>query len=310
MACFYPLPAWQTTAGEVIFSEDPRRDIHRSLQLPCGQCLGCRLERSRQWAMRCMHEAALHKQNCFVTLTYDESNVPFRNQLDYRQFQAFFKRLRQYHYRQWAAANPEKHKSECPRIKFYMCGEYGDTNGRPHYHAIIFGFNFADRVPFRLLVENAKLYTSKALSRLWPHGHCTIGSVTFESAAYVARYCLKKVTGKAAEEWYAREDEHGKYFLTPEFAHMSLKPGVGASWLSKFQSDVYPRNYVVVNGIEVKPPKYYDRLMEKVMPHDIDVLKFERQKLAERYLADCTPERLAVREVVTKARLDLKKRGI
>lgn len=242
-----------------------------------------------------MHEASLYKQNCFITLTYDDDHAPLRNSLHYPTFQKFMKRLRK------EASTP---------VRFYMCGEYGELNNRPHFHSLLFGFDFPDKRPYRLLVEHAKLYTSETLQRLWPYGHSCIGEVTFESAAYVARYCLKKVTGKNAEEHYARSDEYGDYYATPEFARMSLKPGIGAKWLEKYQTDVYPRNYTVVNGVEVKPPKYYDRKIAEVMPHDIDVLKDDRRKEAEEYLHDATPERLAVREQVTKARLALKQRRI
>lgn len=92
MACFYPLAAWQTDDGDIVFKE--RGAIKRALTLPCGQCVGCRLERSRQWAVRCMHEASLYDQNAFVTLTYDQDHLPESGSLRYRDFQLFCKRAR------------------------------------------------------------------------------------------------------------------------------------------------------------------------------------------------------------------------
>ena len=131
MACYKPLRAWQCANGDVVFAELGRFDITRQLDLPCGQCVGCRLERSRQWAMRCLHEAKMHDRNCFVTLTYNNDNVPADRSLNYRDFQLFMKRLR-FHFR------------GVP-IRFYMCGEYGEDFGRPHFHACLFGLDFPDK---------------------------------------------------------------------------------------------------------------------------------------------------------------------
>ena len=154
----------------------------------CGQCAECRLKRSREWAVRCMHEASLHRENCFLTLTYRDD---FRAiSLRYKDFQGFLKRLR--------SRYPNK------KILFFACGEYGETNPvtkvvdggkyRAHFHALLFGFNFPDRVPCRLL-GGADMYNSAILDATWGFGNCKIGDVTFESAAYVARYAMKKVTG-------------------------------------------------------------------------------------------------------------------
>lgn len=294
MACFHPLSAFQTTSGAVVFAELKKHgDILKSLTLPCGQCVGCRLERSRQWAMRCMHEASLYDQNCFVTLTYNNESVPFRHNLKYADFQRFLRSLR---------------KRTGRKIRFFACGEYGEQTWRPHFHALLFGYDFPDKKPIRLLDAECDLFTSKFCEDIWNKGEVRLGAVTFESAAYVARYCMKKITGPNATAHYARIDEHGMYSITPEFAHMSLKPGIGAPWLAKFQSDVYPRDYVVVNGKEVKPPKYYDRLMEEGL--EMDFVRFDRMCKADAYASDNTNERLADREKVAVARLNLKSRNL
>ena len=138
MPCFHPLRAFKTSAGEVVFTEHARYDIVTQLSLPCGQCSGCRLERSRQWAMRCVHEAAAYDCNAFITLTYDEENLPADGSLNYDHFQLFMKRLRK-------AIEPNK-------VRFYMCGEYGEENGRPHFHACLFGYDFPDKVMLSVLV--------------------------------------------------------------------------------------------------------------------------------------------------------------
>lgn len=297
MACFYPLQAFRVSKpgqpDSIVFSERKKFEgangVLRPGEIACGQCFGCRLERSRQWAMRCMHEASLHDSNSFITLTYDNEHLPFRSQLEYSHFQLFMKRLRK------RAGRP---------VRFFMSGEYGEREGRPHYHALLFGFDFSDKQKFRQLDSGCKLYTSKMLEELWPFGMSSIGTVTFESAAYVARYCLKKMTGPGAESYYARTDCHGSYQIVPEFAHMSLKPGIGAPWLEKFQTDVYPHDYVVVNGMKVKPPKYYDKLYEGKDVDSLEWIKFERALDAEKNLDDNTFERLAVKETVAKARLN------
>lgn len=301
MACYHPLLAYKTASGEVVFCERRGYDVVRTLSLPCGQCIGCRLEKSRQWAMRCMHEASLYERNCFVTLTYNDESLPLRSSLDYPAFQKFMKRLRK-------VAAPS-------RPRFYMCGEYGaeplkprfDLDGkllgRPHYHACLFGVDFADKKYWRKSDSGARCYRSATLERLWPFGHSELGDVNFQSAAYVARYCVSKVTGHNAKAHYSRRDGDGTYLLEPEFNHMSLKPGIGARWLEKFQTDVYPTDFVVVNGKECKPPKYYDRLFSSENPDVFEEIQFRRESDARLNFLDNTDERLAVKEIVARARL-------
>lgn len=295
MPCYAPLQAYQCASGEIVFVERRRFDVVRSLQLPCGQCVGCRLERSRQWAMRCVHEASLHESSCFVTLTYDAAHLPADGSLNYDHFQRFMKRLR---------------KRFAPiRVRFYMCGEYGEINFRPHYHACLFGFDFPDKKAFKVTDSGSKLYTSALLESLWPFGLSSVGDVTFESAAYVARYCMKKVTGRDAKRHYERVLENGEIVnLKPEFNKMSLKPGIGAEWYRKWKRDVYPHDYVVVNGKECKPPKYYDGLYEREFPDEFEDLKARRELDGLALREDNTPERLAVKAVVAEARLKSLKR--
>lgn len=294
MACFSPLLAWQTESGDIVFAE--RGKIRRELKLPCGQCVGCRLERSRQWAMRCMHEAQLYDHNSFVTLTYDDDHVPEDNSLNYRHFQLFMKRLR-------------KLKRG---VRFYMCGEYGENYGRPHFHACLFNCDFEDKTIFRRLSGGSILYRSAELEALWPFGFSSIGQVTFESAAYVARYVMKKVTGRNQEKHYeAVDSETGEIFRrVPEFNHMSLRPGIGRGYYDRFYSDMYPRDYVVVRGMKMRPPKYYDRLMKDAENFDSDMVEHERYLRGVAFAGECTEERLAVREKVAKARVNLKVRTL
>lgn len=289
MPCFSPLTAYQTESGEIIFAE--RGKVQKALKLPCGQCIGCRLERSRQWAVRCMHEAQMHDENWFVTLTYDDENLPETGSLVYRDFQQFMRRLR-------------KKKG---KVRFYMCGEYGEQGHRPHYHACMFGLAVQDLEPI-----GECLFQSAELQNLWGKGFVSLGELTFDSAAYVARYCMKKVTGSAAREHYSRVNlSTGEVVsLTPEFARMSLKPGIGATWFQKFHRDVYPHDYVVTNGHEAKPPRYYDKLLGKMNPFEKDYLEVGRNARAQQCLEDGSPERLEVRRVVAEAALKQKQRRL
>ena len=298
MPCYHPISAYQCIDGSIVFSELKRHDILRSLNLPCGQCVGCRLERSRQWAIRCMHEAQMHEQNSFITLTYDNAHLPSDRSLHYRDFQLFIKRLRK--------------RFTGRRIRFYMAGEYGEKLGRPHWHACIFGLSFDDKKLWRRSPSGANLYRSQDLELLWPFGHSSIGDVTFESAAYVARYIMKKVTGKNAEEHYTEIDPDSGEITKrkPEFTKMSLKPGIGYEWYKKYTSDVYPHDYVVVRGKKVKPPKYYDKNYKIDNPYEFDELLYFREKSAKLNYEDNTPERLLVKEQVTQAKLQKLKRNL
>lgn len=276
-------------------------DILRSLFLPCGQCVGCRLEHSREWAVRVMHESQMHDNSIFITLTYNSECLESMS-LVYRDFQLFIKRLREHFHGQG--------------IRYVVAGEYGDDMGRPHFHAILFGCWFDDREYFRTLDSGFKLYTSKTLDRLWQKGYASIGDVSFESAAYVARYCMKKMTGNNAEEHYKRLDwRYGDIVdVRPEFLRMSTVPPIGHGWFQKFGKEIYPRDEVVLRGKRMKPPRAYDKLLKKEVERfgmdSLIAVETSRFDKAMRVAHDNTADRLSVREVVAKARLSLHKRGV
>ncbi|UDN67705.1 replication initiator protein [robinz microvirus RP_97] len=294
MACFYPLDAYRLDSGEIVFTKE---GDGRPLILPCGRCIGCRLERSRQWAMRCVHEAQCHDANSFVTLTYDEAH--FEPSLVYKDFALFMRRLRK------RVLHP----------RFYMCGEYGENTLRPHFHALLFNVGFPDRYPWRMSGTGFQLYRSPLLEELWTAGQSEVGDVSFESAAYVARYVMKKVTGDLAGPHYTRVvSETGEVVqVVPEFCHMSR--GIAREWIRRYNGEVYRGDgdaYCVVNGMKVKPPRYYDLWMDA---HDLgssemDEVRHDRFKRSLLARDDSTPERLAVRETVTRARLRFKCRNL
>lgn len=290
MACFRPLQAYRTSSGDVTFD---RRQGDSELTLPCGSCVGCRVARARSWSLRCVHEASLYKQNCFVTLTYSEANLPPGGSLRYRDFQLFMKRLR---------------KRTGVRVRFFVCGEYGEQLSRPHYHACLFGYDFPDKRPVSYLSAK-KSWRSPLLESLWPFGFCHLGDLNVRSAAYAARYVLKKVTGSAGEKHYSRVDADGVvYSLVPEFARMSLRPGIASAWFRKFQSDVTNFDYVVHDGKKFSVPKYYDRLLERSDPDLAAALKEDRELRSLPFRSDGTPERLLARETVEAARIATLKR--
>lgn len=188
-----------------------------------------------------------------------------------------------------------------------MCGEYGPKTLRPHYHMILFGHWFADSKKHTVSRSATKdtIYTSKTLDKIWSNGDCYIGEVTFESAAYVARYIMKKQTGPLAEKHYETLDLATGEILKrqPEYTRMSLKPGIGASWYNKYKTDIYPEGTVLARGHKSKSPKYYDKLYKKHQPLDYDDLLYARHLEGKSNAQDNTPERLATRERVAKAKI-------
>lgn len=294
MPCFHPLKAIRDSSGVRVL---PSSAAIFNLQLPCGQCVGCRLERSRQWATRCMHEASLWPDNCFVTLTYDNAHVPSDGGLHYRDFQLFMKRLRR--------SKPNQ------VIRYYMCGEYGENYGRPHFHAILFNCSLGNLSVLQRTGSGSMLFRSPELEALWPYGYSSIGEVTFESAAYVSRYIMAKVTGDLGKSHYDTVNiETGEInSRCPEFNRMSLKPGIGSGWFEKYSSDVFPHDRVIVNGTPTRPPKYYDVLYSRIASDEFNVIKEKRMLDALKRTSDNTYRRLADKEIVTKASISQLKRG-
>lgn len=319
MPCFHPLDAYQsihcdpdTGKRSITFNSFRARD-HVPIKLPCGQCVGCRLERSRQWAVRCIHEAQMHSQNCFITLTFSPEALSRRKNpasVDVRDFQLFMKRLRKkygegirfYHCGEYGTICKNCHKSE----PYHDCGNWVPWTGRPHYHACLFGFDFLDKTLWNVK-NGVPLYISKSLQELWPFGFSTIGEVTFESAAYVARYILKKITGDMAEDRYY--DLVTGEAIAREYTTMSRRPGIGSTWFKKYSSDVYPHDNVIVNGKLCKPPKYYDNKLKDMDAWLYDEIK-DKRLTAAKQSDNNTPDRLSVREEITEARIKLLPRSV
>lgn len=306
MACYKPLAAWQSnktdpTTGKsrIRFSPplNPKKGF-KYINLPCGRCIGCRLERSRQWAIRCVHEASLYEENCFLTLTFSEKYINSTAELRKSDFQKFMKRLRK--------------ENKGKKIRFFHCGEYGEKSGRPHHHVILFNHDFKEKEFRGLTKQGHKRYISPEVDKLWrdkktkePLGLHEIGEVTFESAAYVARYCCKKQEENGLKKKGRIQRKDGR---TSEYVTMSRKPGIAREWLRKYQESVFPHDYVVIRGgMKCKPPKYYTNQYELTEPGSHGIIKDRRLKFAMQSV-DNTSERLKQREQVKMAQFKMLKR--
>ncbi len=251
------------------------------------------MAKMRDWAIRAVHEAQMHSKNCFITLTYDERNLPLDNSVDVKHWQNFAKRLR---------------KKKGP-FRFLHCGEYGDRTSRPHYHACIFGHDFAED---RILLSEKKghvLWTSAELEKIWGKGFCPIGPLNFDTAAYTARYVIKKVGGPQKEAAYERVDPETGLItdVKPEYATMSRNPGLGKKWFDNYYADVYPDDEIIINGKKFRPPKFYDKLLEKKNPQLLQKIKDRRKNVTSRKQEEETYERRNIRNTVLQAKIAMKK---
>lgn len=301
MTCYHPLQGWRSKytnnngKRNIVFNIQQAL-VNESVTVPCGRCIGCRLERSRQWAMRCVHEASLHQENSYITLTYNSEKLPPHGTLVKKDYQDFMKRLRK--------------RLEPKRIRYFMCGEYGEKRRRPHYHACIFGHQFSDLV-LDSVNNGYRLYTSKFLDEVWSNGNAWVGDVTFESAAYVARYITKKITGDLAFDHYTQSVDivTGEIITRlPEYTDMSRRPGIAAEWYDRFKRDL-DKDFITMRGVKMKPPRYYDKLLEKEDPNELELRKSVRKENAKIRIAHSTPERLEVREKIQQKRYTKLKRG-
>lgn len=323
MPCYSPLKGWRNEeTGGIVFRADAG---DMAMEVACGQCLGCRLDYSRMWAMRCVHEASLYDFNCFVTLTYrsevectdDEYvrglHVPSDWSLHRSHFVKFMKRLR---------------RNTGVKIRYFMAGEYGrccqhglDVQlvgcplcvvGRPHYHALLFGYMPSDLVLYAD-DRGTRRYTSDFLTRTWRYGFVDVGEVSFASAAYVARYCLKKVRGLAAKDYYWQSDLSGELtWIEPEYCTMSRRPGIGAEWFLRYMDDVFPSDEVPVPGLGVvRPvPRFYQELYGEIDPVGLLEVRERRLEWLRGHFEDMSSARLLAKYRVKRAQIESLKRTV
>lgn len=296
MPCYHPIKAYrgreanpETGRSPLVFNH---RDgwIDQPVIIPCGQCIGCRQNHARQWAIRCLHESQFHSHNSFITLTIDDKHLNNQNTLVKADFQKFMKRLR-------------KHFLD-EKIRYFHCGEYGSETERPHHHACLFGIGFADRKLWKEK-HGVKLYRSPTLETIWTMGHSTIGDVTYESACYVAQYVVKKITGPSAADHYQGRQ--------PPYITMSRRPGIGQKWIESYHTDVWPEDRITLKGgIKLPPPRYYDNLYEQIQNKKFNLIKGKREQQAKANGMDPEnrPERLEVRKTCALAKSNLKRRDV
>lgn len=273
-------------------------------KVPCKQCNGCRIQRSKEWAIRCSHEAKIHgDNNAFLTLTYNNDHLPKDHSLNHEHFQKFIRSLRQ---------------RTGLKLRYYMCGEYGKATkankyiARPHFHAILFGHSFPDRTNHKLRKAGKsynQTYRSEILEKSWDKGFSEIGTVTFKSCAYVSRYILKKQKG---EENYAIIDhDTGEItYKKSEYTCMSLKPGIGLEYYKKWEHDIFPNDYVMLEpGKKLGVPQYYKNQFKKDNPKMAK--RLTNLRIAQSLKSpDRKPDRLAVRNQILNTKIEKLKRNL
>lgn len=286
MPCYRPMP---------LQVHNPDRDI----LVPCGQCIGCKLQRSQHWAARIMHEVAYNDefgngQACCVLLTYDDDHVP--KTVDGKHFtleksdvQKFIRRLRK------LTAG-----TICKDIRYFAAGEYGDDFSRPHYHIALVGVDFGDKETAPSSDSGNALYRSGLLSRLWPYGHSSIMDLNYKSAGYIARYCTKKITGNRAKAHYDGRK--------PEFGLASNRPSLGRRWAELYLNDLYTDDKLSIRGKSVGVPRYYDKILEKLNPERYEFVKSSRLGRADDRLGRKGFPNLTHREINKTARIKHLKR--
>lgn len=285
MTCKYPLCALKTPRSDgsgksdisflPVTKREQYKDDPRYVEIPCGQCSHCRLNKAAEWADRICLEAQSYKDNYFVTLTYDDDNLVYgidpqtgevsSNATVFKSHvSSFMKDLRSYFSYHFAHVG----------VRFYAAAEYGSLSYRPHYHLILFNCPISDLKPFFKNQLGDWIYQSDTISKIWKKGNCTVGALTWESAAYTARYTLKKKTGK-------EKDLYRILGVNPEFSLMSNRPGIGRRYLDKNMMKVYNDDKIYLStargGKILRPSRYYDRIFDQVSPTKMAEVKEKRR---------------------------------
>lgn len=327
MPCYEPMVAVRNPGGKLVFSHkaSPLGRIGQII-LPCRKCIGCRLDYSKQWALRCVHEAQMHEHNCMLTLTYNNDYLPKDHSLNHEHFQVFIRSLRK-----------KTHKP----IRYFMCGEYGEATSknnmvaRPHYHCLLFGISFHEdrKIHYRKEMKKSQLkipiYRSSLLESTWQRGFSEIGSVTYQSAAYVARYVLKKqssLPGTNRIETFDAETGEINGSKVNEYTKMSLKPGIGQTWYQKYNGDIdwtgendktnQPGRPHIINPATktaAQIPQYYKKLHEKQNPIEYEQNQRDRLKKAKTIVIsdpELTPSRRYQREFNQRVKAQKLKREL
>lgn len=291
MPCYYPLPAVKINGAvrvlprtqqyidavrehKMTFNKETG-ELDEYFFVPCGKCIGCRLEHSRQWANRCVLESLDYPKDqlWWLTLTYNEDNVP-RNEdgagtLVKPDLQLFIKRLRRHFDYNYGVQN----------IRFFACGEYGTKNWRPHFHVCLFGLPLLDAEIVGKNFRGDKFYNSETINKLWTNGYSYIGELNWQTAAYTARYCLKKWNNNTKETYE-------KLNITPEYTVMSRRPGIAGGYYEKYMPEIYEYDSIILPAqggkpMDIRPPKYFDKKFAVDDPEKLIAIKEKRKRAAD-----------------------------
>lgn len=266
MSCFHPRKAWRTELGtKLLFSTNPKWDKYKleELRIPCGKCIGCQLDHANDWATRCwcQNQISDPEQCCFITLTYNNENLPENGWLKIKDEQDFWKRLRYY--------NPGK------KIQYFGCGEYGPIGGRCHWHFCVWGYKPKDLKFYKYNKWGDKLYTSKELKDIWGNGFVIIGEITYRSACYVSRYCSKKIF---KEQKWAKQIN-----IKPECTICSK--GIGLEYWNKFKDKIKNNSGILIKIDKTvknkRIPKYFMKKWNDEDPYECEVYKYDIQEKGE-----------------------------
>lgn len=318
MTCFHPIDAWKQTVAHL---DIPAKDYYalkkvsfkpvekrQKIKIPCGHCLGCRLDHASEWATRCHIESKNWQNNCFITLTYNTPSLPLTKEglmtLRIRDLQNFFKRLRYYECGNEKWININNSKLEAP-IRYFACGEYGPKGGRPHYHAIIFNWKPKDLKFYKYNKYKDPIYTSKTLQKIWGNGFVTVEDVNYHTAGYVAQYTLKKAGISGEKREYTNEfhfiekidERNGKPFLyaqntlkkrkkikEDEFIVMSRAIGIGRLYWEENKEKIKQNSGIMIKleNIIIKPiPKYFKKLWERENWEEYYTWKHKEEKIGK-----------------------------
>lgn len=254
--------------------------------IPCGKCIGCRLDYSREWANRIIVESKEYPKNTcwFLTLTYNDENIPTKSIINKetgeekigitlykKDVQEFIKKLRR-HY---------EYKYNHTGIRYFLAGEYGEKTNRPHYHACIFNMPImTEMILFKKNEIGQPIWTNEKIEKIWGKGFITIGRLSWETAAYTARYIMKKQKGENAEWFYKNQAKN------PEFTLMSRKPGIGKKYYDDNKEKIYKYDEIIIERgnkpIKAKPPKYYDKLYDITNHDELQIIKAKRKEIMEK----------------------------
>lgn len=297
------LEADHNNARFKLIEYNKRSSYYQYEQIPCKKCWACQLNYSAEWATRIMLEAKeTPGENWFITLTYDDDHLPIAGEIETEEgtyendgtwngtlyehdMVKFINSLRKYY-----------ENKGIKGIKYFYCGEYGETTGRPHFHLILLHCPLEIEKFHDVHVDtNFKAHwKSKQIENLWaeettdletnkvkrtPKGLVDIAELEWSCAAYVARYCTKKISFDRDRRVYY---EQGKM---PEFIRMSN--GIGMEWYKKHKNEIYKNDELIMRTIKgnvgsMKPPKAFDRKFKEQFPEKFEIIKKSRETAAKR----------------------------